>query len=79
MADPELPLNCPRCGAALLHTHGAKGVVVFDCSEHGFVAMWRNGCLSLVEQGPHSALTSAATPAAPSIRQAVAHEGAPGE
>lgn len=72
----SLALNCPQCGAPLQSTAGAGGATAYDCHVHGFVAVDRDGIVSLVEAGGQHGSWAAAVPSSPRTHQLTALDDA---
>ena len=59
--DPELPLNCPRCGERLTYVTTEKDqTLVYICSVHGEHRLSSDGYLR-GGSGPYGRSTQAAT------------------
>ena len=42
-ADPEIPINCPYCGAALIYVRTEGGTHYYRCDRHGMLMLPPDG------------------------------------
>ena len=45
MNDPQLPVNCPYCGARLVYVRTQEGKHLYECLQHGRLILLLDGRL----------------------------------
>lgn len=50
MSDPDLPINCPTCGAALVYVRTEGETHLYRCPRHGSLILPPDGRIRLQPQ-----------------------------